>query len=314
MDSLPASLGALRLPPGSEIVTDADEEVFILYSLLQGNHQSSSDGNFRGLGHVDSRKDVLDITFDIKLPPTQCSERSRSNPKKAKRLNDTKEKTITIVLAQDKTALRTRKGDTGSVLWKASIDFSQLILNQMYSTPDKSIFDPEKLRELHVLELGSGTGLLSIVFSPLVGRFTATDVGELVPLIRKNLALNFVGWPNCVKEQGNNVTVEELDWITFSSATPFLRKRMSNFQPVDILLVVDCIYHPSLLPHLVESLDHLAVSDRTVVVIVVELRAEDVIREFLTLWLQRSGWKIWRIGNNVFSMPYVAWVGHKFST
>lgn len=141
MDSLPASLGALRLPPGSEIVTDADEEVFILYSLLQGNHQSSSDGNFRGLGHVDSRKDVLDITFDIKLPPTQC----RSNPKKAKRLNDSKEKTITVVLAQDKTALRTRKGDTGSVLWKASIDFAQLILNQIYSTPDKSIFDPEKL-------------------------------------------------------------------------------------------------------------------------------------------------------------------------
>jgi hypothetical protein len=151
------------------------------------------------------------------------------------------------------------------------------------------------------------------VFAPLVRRFTATDIRDLVPLISKNLSQNFSGWSNCAKEQGANVTVEELDWVTFSSAGTVQRNRMFDSGPVDVLLVVDCIYHPSLLPHLLETIDHIAIPDKTVVFILVELRAEDVIREFLALWLQRPNWQIWRVGHDTFSMPYVAWVGRKLS-
>ena len=106
-------------PLGSELVTDPDEEVsllsciiytpaltfchrqiFILYSELQATPNS------RGLGYVDSHRDVLDIKFELHV-------------KNKKPKGPTVVKTVEIELFQDKTALRTRKGDTGSVLWKA---------------------------------------------------------------------------------------------------------------------------------------------------------------------------------------------------
>lgn len=78
---------------------------------------------------------------------------------------------------------------------------------------------------------------------------------------------------------------------------------------VDLILVVDCIYHPSLLPALVETIDYLTVSDRTAVLVVMELRASDVTREFLDLWITKStGWEIWRI-DGVLERPYVMWLG-----
>ncbi|KAF8629080.1 hypothetical protein AX15_003574 [Amanita polypyramis BW_CC] len=308
MDSLtPPTLGPIRLPLNSELVTDADEEVFLIYCLLQSKSRLSEDGKFRGLGCVDSRKDVLEINFDVKLPPNSPSARS------GRKHTEVIEKTIIVTLAQDKTALRTRKGDTGSVLWKASIDFAHLVLQQVHSSPGDSLLDPQKLRELHILELGSGTGLLSIVFAPLVGSFTATDIGELVPLIRKNIGINFPGWPNSADGQGTNVSAAELDWIALSSASTSQRKRMAGFKPADILLVVDCIYHPSLLPHLVETIDYLSVPEKTVVFILIELREEDVVREFLAIWLKKPGWQIWRIEDEAFPMPYVVWVGSKLS-
>ena len=79
--------------------------------------------------------------------------------------------------------------------------------------------------------------------------------------------------------------------------------------PADLILVVDCIYHPSLLPALVETIDYLTVSDRTAALVVMELRASDVTREFLDLWITKSaGWEIWRI-DGVLQGPYVMWLG-----
>ena len=151
-----------------------------------------------------------------------------------------------------------------------------------------------------------------MIFAPLVGHFTATDIGHLIPLMRKNLTMNFPGWP--ANAQGANVSAEELDWVAISTANASQRKKIADFKPVDILLVVDCIYHPSLLPHLVETIDYLSVPERTAVFILVELRAEDVIRDFLTIWLNKSMWRIWRAGDDVLPMPYVAWVGYKSSS
>ncbi|KAF8624031.1 hypothetical protein AX17_007237 [Amanita inopinata Kibby_2008] len=303
----PTAFGALRLPPDSVRVVDADEEVFLIYTQLQSKPPSSSETDkFRGLGYVNSQKDVLDITFEVKHPPTQSPTNNSSRRRKARsgrKHTEAGGKTIAVTLAQDKTALRSRKGDTGSVLWMASIDFAQLILQQIYEAPNQSLFDPQKLQCQHILELGSGTGLLSVIFAPLVGHYTATDIGELIPLIRKNLALNFSGWPNCANRLGSNVTAEVLDWVALASANASLRSRMADFKLVDILLVVDCIYHPSLLPHLVETIDYLSIPDKTAVFVLVELRAEDVVREFLDLWLQRPKWQIWRIGSTAFASP-----------
>lgn len=84
--------------------------------------------------------------------------------------------------------------------------------------------------------------------------------------------------------------------------------------PIDILLIVDSIYHPSLLPPLVETIDYLSTPGQTAVIVVSELRSEDVIREFLELWLSIPGWAIRRHSSAGFCGPYAMWIGWKAST
>jgi hypothetical protein len=154
--------------------------------------------------------------------------------------------------------------------------------------------------------------LLSIALSPLVRRYTVTDIDALLPLIRKNLSLNFDSWSTTQSGlPGSNVYVEALDWQTLESTTPLFRSRCFSFEPIDLVLVVDCIYHPTLLLPLVETVDFLAIPGRTAVLVIVELRAEDVIREFLNLWISRKGWEIWRVGGGFLGIPYVMWLGWK---
>ncbi|KAJ7583254.1 putative methyltransferase-domain-containing protein [Mycena floridula] len=277
----------VNLGEDSEQVVDADEEVFLLYTDLQATTE------FRGLGHLDSKKDIIELSFEIKSPV-----------KKNKKQQD---KNIEIQLAQDKTGLRSRKGDTGSVIWKASIDFAQLVLQQAHFPAQNQLFDYSNLDKIHLLELGAGTGLLSIVLSPFVARYTVTDIAALMPLIRKNITLN-------ASSSISKIQAEELDWLVFQATPQNMRPQAFNFTSADILLVVDCIYHPALLPALVETIDFLTVPDRTTVLVVVELRAEDVIRTFLELWLSKPGWQIWRLGRQgALPRPYVMWAGIKKS-
>jgi hypothetical protein len=160
--------------------------------------------------------------------------------------------------------------------------------------------------------LSAGTGLLAIALSPLVRRYTVTDISDLLPLLRKNMALNFDGWPNCLPlTPGSNVLVEELDWVLLHSTSLPHRCRVFNSEAIDILLLVDCIYHPFLLPALVDTIHYLATPNRTVVLVVVELRADDVIREFLQLWLGKPGWEVWRISDGLLPRPYVMWLGSR---
>ncbi|KAF8972671.1 putative methyltransferase-domain-containing protein [Flammula alnicola] len=310
--------GPVVLSDDCERVTDADEEVFVLYSELLSNRVSDNPNGFRGLGYVDSHKDVLEIKFELQnvLPPATAAISPTGNRRpKPRKVAQCMEKTIEVELLQDKTALHSRKGDTGSVLWKASIDFGQLVLQQYYSGSTPSILNRDILHTQHVLELGAGTGLLSIALSPLVRNYTATDIGPLIPLIQKNVALNFPGWPAnpSAGEKGKNVSVEQLDWIAIESASTSQRVKIYNTedQPIDLLLAVDCIYHPSLIPPFLTTVDHLTNSGRTAVLVVSELRAADVMREFLESWLSKPGWEIWHMPNNLLGKNYVIWLGWK---
>ncbi|KAG6852137.1 hypothetical protein C0991_002658 [Blastosporella zonata] len=309
------SRGVVQIANDSDRVTDVDEEA--------GAKQDTD--NFRGLGHVDSRKDTMSITFELKAPiysttepKTSRSQRARKS-QKSPRITD---KTVQIELSQDKTALRSRKGDTGSVVWKARLEIvvlgltgalfkDLLVLQQLHTQAPDGLLNPHTLNSAHVLELGAGTGLLAIAFAPHVGHYTVTDIEALQPLIRKNITANFPGWPeHCVSPTPkSNVSAEELDWVFLSNTVPTQRGRIVDIAPADLILVVDCIYHPSLLPPLVETINYLTVPGRTAVLVVVELRAEDVVREFLSLWLERPGWEIWRVGGGLLEGPYAMWLG-----
>ncbi|KAF7309808.1 hypothetical protein MIND_00352700 [Mycena indigotica] len=297
------------LPPGSERIVDADEEVFLLYS------RANSSSKPRGLGFVDNRQDVLSLSFELK--PLLSTTVTKGKGKR-KHTTTVGEKTIEIQLLQDKTALRSRAGDTGSVVWQASIDFAKLILQEQYVKLPTALFDCERIRTSHVLELGSGTGLLGIALSQLFAHYTITDISELQTLITKNLKLNFPRWPGgSPTDPGHNISALELNWQTLETLPPSRRGHYFALpdSAYDLVLVVDCIYHPSLLPSLVGAIDYVTTTGKTEVVVVMELRAEDVTREFLERWLAAGNgeWDIWRAATNL-EETYVVWVGRKRST
>ncbi|KAH6916107.1 hypothetical protein BKA70DRAFT_1419014 [Coprinopsis sp. MPI-PUGE-AT-0042] len=349
----PFQLAPIRLPEGSEIISDGDEEIFLIYTELKGSPSIPNNGGpYHGLGYLDSSKDVLEIGFDLvpadvptspelddveQKPPLKGRKQRRKGGKQRRKGGKQRRKggkqrsearvadRIEIQLLQDTTSLRSRKGDTGSIVWKASVSFAGLVLQQhRFPVPD-SLFDYETLKECRVVELGSGTGMLSILLSPLVKQYTVTDISELVPLIQKNVWHNFPllkpsspsrfasPTPTEPLSPGSNIEVRPLDWIAVHTSSPPQRQRIyPKDSDLDVVLVVDCIYHPSLIPPLLSTIDYLVSPGKTSVLVLSELRSEDVLREFISSWLGMAGWEVWHVGGNVLNdKRYVLWAGWK---
>jgi protein N-lysine methyltransferase METTL21D len=110
------------------------------------------------------------VSFEVlTTPSSDAPTKLKANKRKPRAIAQSK--TLEFTLAQDKTALRTRKGDTGSILWRvrwvltkslldrsshiSSIELAQLILQQYYSQESTALLDRSKLADAHVLELGS---------------------------------------------------------------------------------------------------------------------------------------------------------------
>lgn len=119
--------GVIRLPPGSHVVEDADEEVRAVSPALPANAPQIMElymalssvalpgGNSGGLGYLDPTAAELDLTIEL-VPPSSGDEiktKGRGKKKPAKAVS------VDLVVVQDPAALRGRVGDTGSVLWRS---------------------------------------------------------------------------------------------------------------------------------------------------------------------------------------------------
>lgn len=74
--------------------------------------------SFRGLGFLDSRQDKITLEFIVPAVKKNDNDTNMKKKRGSKQAKDVAE-TLEVLIAQDKTALRSRKGDTGSVLWRA---------------------------------------------------------------------------------------------------------------------------------------------------------------------------------------------------
>ncbi|KAI0291840.1 putative methyltransferase-domain-containing protein [Russula brevipes] len=301
----------VSLPENATFVSDADEEIFLLYTRLAALKppDSNGTGHFHALGSENSKEDRLLVRIEPQPPatvdaPARRSEKTKQNVgrrNKGRRWKGSSSRSDPVVfeysLFQDKTALRSRSDDTGSVLWKASIEFLSLVLRQLHfpEPSSRGLFDYAKLKQAHILELGSGTGLLALGLSPLARRYTATDMPALLPLLRKNLL-------SVPPTTAGTITVAALDWTL-----PALRQVDVSTDPPDVLLIVDCIYHPTLVRPLLGTMTAIAAPRHTVAVVVAELRAEDVLREFLEGWIE-LGWRVWSVAEGLLGARWGMWV------
>ncbi|KAK1924505.1 hypothetical protein DB88DRAFT_490695 [Papiliotrema laurentii] len=186
--------GLINFPQGSVIVHDADEEILELYMNL-ATTQETDEGHTGGLGFLDSTSSCLEMDVVLR-PPTldsgagtipASSGRKRKGPKGK---SEKEEVRLPVRVQQDLTALKGRKGDTGSVLWRSSLYLARHILTQHHYPSPNSLINLEVLQRSRVLELGAGTGLLAVLLSPLCAEYTASDRLENLKLVHRNLELN----------------------------------------------------------------------------------------------------------------------------
>jgi protein N-lysine methyltransferase METTL21D len=151
MDATRIPAGPISLPTDATFVSDADEEIFLLYTRLAALKPPdiSDTGHFHGLGSENSKEDSLLVRIELKPPPPSTAvttsvpslasnsekldnrnasrrnrgKKKREGPQSGSGVSIGREKVLEPVvleytLFQDITALRSRSGDTGSVLWK----------------------------------------------------------------------------------------------------------------------------------------------------------------------------------------------------
>jgi hypothetical protein len=103
-----------------------------------------------------------------------------------------------------------------------SVDFARHVLQQHHARVARSLLNFDALSRSTVLELGyallvdllstilthlrSSTGMLAVALSSICQRYMATDIPDLVPLIRKKIELNL-----SPSVSGYAVTAESLD-------------------------------------------------------------------------------------------------------
>ena len=187
-----------------------------------------------------------------------------------------------------------------------SVHFAQFILQDILFPPAPSqptFLHSMKLNDACVMELGAGIGFLATVLSPHTKQYYATDIAALVPLMRKNISKTSSESSSIPK-----AVALDIDWVQLHTASPSWRSHAFLSLNADIIICCDCIYNAALIPPLITTLNHYA-TPKTSVVIVAELRHEDVLREFLSSWLSSNNWEIWRLPESKLGKRTIAWVG-----
>lgn len=219
--------------------------------------------------------------------------------------------TLDLTIHQDPSGLHSRSGETGTVLWRSSKGLAENMLSSLVYDAASLWMD---IRDVSVLELGSGVGLLAAVFGDIAKAWTATDyLHENLRLVKRNCIENadvrmeirrLVGkrqtdggsgdqhqetWDDGAKRGRNrrgtdhrHMDVEplsmpalaQLDWMSISEMK--CAGKVATVPQADLVLCVDCIYNEHLVKPLVDTLA-TAGQGGAVVWVVAELRSSDVV-------------------------------------
>lgn len=398
-------------------VSDPDQEIFELYTRLAGSSEPSTKFNWAqeqrptrcgSLGFLDSGSSTIQVRLeihdvnqlksnttvhDLHENESKTKRRLKSKALKSSRLKDVGLplvcKEIEVELKQDILATKYRSGDTGSIVWRASIDLAELLWYDLLfpvedqSSPNDSRSQVSISHDRHdpcagscgslmdmtllvnstqILELGSGTGCLSILSHSMFpsdsrSSWTCSDQFELLNNLSRNLIHNQIQFstPTSVTNYSSDhprlVTIEEIDWLQVETVWEKTRsshlhranhgddqsgqnlKRSSHY---DLILAVDCLYNESLTLPLIRTIDHFShagdeedpsssssskKSSPTLVLIVSELRSDEVLTGFLRDWLELvPAWNIFRVSDealrqdlnlNISGPNYVVWCAWK---
>ncbi|KAJ2820548.1 hypothetical protein GGI24_004453 [Coemansia furcata] len=182
-------------------------------------------------------------------------------------------------------------GQTGGVLWNSSVVLSEYFARRSTDTWD--------LTPLNIVELGSGCGLVGIALHRLgARRVVVTDQRRMMKVLAKNVELG--------RTKGM-LFATEYDWDKGAEDQSVLR------EPVDLVVVSDCVYHEEVVPMLVGAMKEVCRSradGRVVGIIGQELRSDLVHQAFVDALLE--SFVVYRIpvdpGVDAFYTLYAVWL------
>ncbi|KAJ1916950.1 hypothetical protein H4219_003475 [Mycoemilia scoparia] len=272
-------------------VTDPEEELFELYTKFYG-FKSTDREEF-----TDPSAEELDISIDGLSTPITIHQNTNINS----------------ILSQ-----------TGGVVWDCSVIMSRFLcgLSKTGSWP----FD-----EAQGIELGCGCGLVGIALHKLgTKRIILTDQQKLLRLAKLNVETNTRVGPGSGEsarsskrttkkkshsmESKSNREVEtpigviELEW-----GTPINVGNICNGEPLDFVVISDCVYSEDVVTLLLSTLSQLAMARqdgaKTIFIIGQELRSEIVHEAFVSNLLKSFCMYRLSIDSKIDSYfaLYVAW-------
>ncbi|KAI9502358.1 Ribosomal protein lysine methyltransferase [Coemansia spiralis] len=258
-------------------ITDAEEEVCDLYSVYY------SSGDKKRPSMVDSK--LTEIEVEIK------------GSKRALNLSIIQNPNINGEL-----------GQTGGVLWSSSVIMSE-VFAQRSSVAGDGRWD---ISQTNVVELGSGCGLVGLVLHQLgARRVVLTDQLRMMKVLNKNVEKCRIT-PN--KKQKKIAAVDPVLFATEYLWGKPLEDMAITKEPIDMVVVSDCVYHEGIVPLLVKTLVDVCRSRTdgvpTAVVIGQELRSDLVHQAFVEALL--SSFVVYRVPVSKkidgFYTLYVAWL------
>ncbi|PRP79622.1 hypothetical protein PROFUN_12812 [Planoprotostelium fungivorum] len=153
--------------------------------------------------------------------------------------------------------------ESASCIWDAS-----LVMSSWFCQQDEEIL--RQWKNSRCLEIGSGCGLSGIVMSATCAEMIATDLGEVMPILHRNVDKSGSILKELLGADGVNIKSQELFWGNDCSALS---------PPFDIIIGSDIVYEIQAFDLLVKTLRDLSGPD-TIIYISLEHRWKDVERFF----------------------------------
>ncbi|KTW29991.1 uncharacterized protein T551_01935 [Pneumocystis jirovecii RU7] len=189
-----------------------------------------------------------------------------------------------ITVRQNPNMLYSHKGETGSIVWRASVVCLEYLLSQEWFIDD--------LENYQVVELGTGiSGIAAIMLGDRVDKYIATDMEHILKYLDKNIHENIISKPDVKRKQPGikktNMSIMELNWAEHPKTyLKNLRDLLNGSSKNLCILAFDTIYNPHVTTHFVNTLISIFKHfyqeyEDLVAIICQELRCYDTLYDFL---------------------------------
>ena len=192
------------------------------------------------------------------------------------------ERGVQPILIKEARNLLSRGNNVGLRTWEAALHLGWFLFTQ----------SPELVRGKNVLELGAGTGFLSVLCAGQLkaASVLATDgLGLVCESLQANVDLNL---ENGTLEGFKGLEVLQLDWSDQRTIDQLLEDARKSSTSYDLIIGADITYHPDILRPLAELLSTLKDNFPNVIILISGAIRSDTFSQFKAICHDEFSFKV----------------------